>query len=196
MDERRTRLLRGPSGPTSAASRSDLHAAFAEAYEAARERLGPDRQDDLGEAVLKWWRYTSTEVPDYLIVDGTVSVGFLVYWLSKTANEIRARAQQREQRKVDHGFVVIRDADDEGNPLSLYDRTAVPVEDAAVDGIEARATLSRLGGFEAIDLVTRCRALGLSYEEIAERLAITSGNARVRNHRARARLVARYEEAA
>jgi DNA-directed RNA polymerase specialized sigma24 family protein len=177
-------------------SRDDLVAAFSEAYEILQRRLGPDRADDLGDAVVKWWTYVSGQrVPEYLLADGKISVPWLAYWLARTADERRARDRKRDQQRRERGFVVVSDIDKDGEPVDVCDRTA-PDVDAVLSGICARAIIEKLGGVDAIDPVVRYRALDFSYEEIGGALDIAPGTARVRMSRAAGRLASKLEHAA
>lgn len=179
------------------ASRTELDVAFSEAYEILKRRLGPDRADDLGDAVVKWWTYTSRrQVPDYLLVDGKVSVRWLVHWLAQTADERRARNHKLDQSRRERGFVVVPDIDEEGEPVDVCDRTAVHVDEAVVSGMYARTLVDKLGGVDAVDPIIRYRALDYSYEEIGAALDVAPGAARVRMSRAIGRLASKLEQAA
>jgi DNA-directed RNA polymerase specialized sigma24 family protein len=177
--------------------RPELDAVFSEAYETLKQRLGPDRADDLGDAVVKWWTYVSRrQVPEYLLADGTISVRWLVHWLAQTADERRMLNYKREQKRREHGFAVVPDTNDEGEPIETCDRTDTHVDEAVISKLHARTIVEKLGGVDAIDPVLRYRALDFSYEEIGAALDVTPGAARVRMSRAVSRLASKLEHAA
>ncbi len=179
-------------------SRDALKVAFGLAFSSAQKRLpGNVREDDLSEAALKWWKYVCRDrFPDFLLVDGEISVEFLAGWLIRAAKERRDRQWKVERTRRAAGFELVSDTADDGEPRDVPDRTARSVEDVAVGRIAASQELAALCPIREIDVVVRYRALEFSYEEIGDALGIQTGAARVRGHRATKRLASKLNEAA